>query len=213
MNASEKTDWLQTVYKATNHEQLEVCYDAWAESYERDVLTYGYTYMNPVMVAGLVGRYVKPEKGVLLDAGAGTGMVGEILSLMGHQNVVGIDISMCMLDIADKKGVYKDLHKMVLGEELEFHDDSFSATVSMGVFTPGHAPPESFEELTRITKPGGHIIFTIRDEVYQSEGYREKQEALALEGKWKLVEMTDPFQSLPLEEPDALNHVFAYEVC
>jgi ubiquinone/menaquinone biosynthesis C-methylase UbiE len=212
MNGAAKTNWLQTVYKAKNHEELAVCYDAWAETYEKDVLSYGYTYMNPVMLAGLTGRHVKVNSEKILDAGAGTGMVGEILSLMGHKKIVGIDISDCMLEFADKKGVYHQLHNMVLGEKLDFADNSFEATVSMGVFTPGHAPPKSFEELVRVTAPGGHVIFTIRDEVYSGAGYKEMQEALEKEDKWQLVEMTAPFQSLPLEEPDALNHVFAYRV-
>jgi predicted TPR repeat methyltransferase len=213
MNSYKKNDWLQTVYKAKNHEELAVCYDAWAKTYEQDVLNYGYTYLNPVMMTGLIGRYVEPGKGTVLDAGAGTGMVGEILALMGHENIIGLDISDCMLDLAREKGVYAELRNMVLGQTLDFPDNRFIATVAMGVFTAGHAPPESFNELVRLTKPEGHIIFTIRDQVYLNKGYKEKQEALEKEGKWQLVEVTDPYQSLPLEEPDAMNQVFAYRIC
>ena len=100
----------------------------------------------------------------------------------------------------------------MLGEPLDFPDNSFAATIAAGVFTTGHAPADAFDELLRITRSGGFIIFTIRIEVYLNEGFKEKQEALEKEGKWQLVELTAPFQSLPLEEPEATLQVFVYRV-
>lgn len=211
MNNPDRSKWLHKVYSARNKKELEECYDAWAKEYDRDVLSYG--YRSPTIVSGLIARYVKPQDGTILDAGAGTGIVGEILAPLGYKDLVAIDLSQSMLDLAYSKGVYQDVRRMVLGEQIDFPDNNFAASVAAGVFTAGHAPPESFDELVRITKPGGYIIFTIRTEVYLNEGFKEKQDALEGEEKWRLVEITDPFQSLPLEEPEATLQVFVYRVC
>jgi hypothetical protein len=82
----------------------------------------------------------------------------------------------------------------------------------MGVFTQGHAPPESFDELIRITEPGGHIIFSVRDDVYLNRGFKEKQDILEKEGRWQLVEKTEPFQALPLGDSGIHNRIFVYKV-
>jgi hypothetical protein len=82
----------------------------------------------------------------------------------------------------------------------------------MGVFTENHAPPESFDELIRITKPGGHIVFSVRSDTGLNRVYQEKQDALIHEGKWEVVEETKAFQCLPEARPEVLNQVFVYRV-
>ena len=210
MDLSDRSKCLEKVYSACNNEELTEGYNAWAKDYDQDVLSFGYKI--PAIMTCLIGRYISPDTGTILDAGAGTGILGETLSLMGYKDLVGIDMSQGMLEEAQKKDVHKKLLKMTLGEELDFPDNYFGSTVSMGVFTQGHAPPESFEELIRITKPDGYIIFSVRADVYLEQGFKEKQEALEKEGKWRLIEKTEPFQALPLEEPEILNRVFAYRV-
>jgi SAM-dependent methyltransferase len=163
-------------------------------------------------MTGLIGRYIPPDNGPILDAGAGTGILGEKLALMGYKDLVGIDLSQDMLEVARKKGIHKSLRRMVLGKPLDFSDNSFATTVSMGVFTQGHAPPESFDELIRITQPGGYIIFSVRDDVYLNRGFKEKQDSLEKEGRWELVEKTEPFQAVPLEDSAIHNCIFVYRV-
>jgi len=210
MSGSDRSKWLQKVYNARNNRELVESYDAWAENYERDVSSFGYKI--PAVITGLIGRYLSPDDGPLLDAGAGTGILGEILASLGYKNLVGIDLSRAMLDVAGKKGVYHILRKMVLGEYLDFPDNTFAAVVSVGVFTANHAPPESFEELIRITKPGGYIIFSLRTDKDLIKNYKKKQDTMESEGKWELIEVTDTFQSLPLGEPEVHNQVFVYRV-
>ncbi|MCK5364390.1 MAG: class I SAM-dependent methyltransferase, partial [Gammaproteobacteria bacterium] len=96
-----------------------------------------------------------------LDAGAGTGIMAEILTAMGYPNIVGIDNSPKMLAAAANKKKYRDLHQMILGEALDFADDHFAAVLSAGVFTEGHAPLSRLDELIRITRAKGHIVFSI----------------------------------------------------
>jgi SAM-dependent methyltransferase len=101
---------------------------------------------------------------------------------------------------------------MELGGRLDFPDDAFGAVVSTGVFAAGHAPPESFDDLIRVTKPGGHMIVSIRTDVYEEGGFREKQEALEREGRWQLVEVSPPFAHFRFENPDLMAQVFTYRV-
>jgi predicted TPR repeat methyltransferase len=211
LDAADESKELQKVFAARNNRELTEGYDAWAERYDQDVLRLGYKI--PAIVTGFAGRYLRPDEGKVLDAGVGTGILGEILKPLGYESLVGIDLSQGMLERAHQKGVYRTLHQMVLGERLDFPNDAFIGTVSVGVFTAGHAPLESFEELIRVTKPGGYIIFSIRTDVYLNEGYKDKQDALEREKRWRLAEVSEAFRSLPfLGEPQVESRVFVYEV-
>ena len=104
---------------------------------------------------------------------------------------------------------------MVMGERLDFADDVFAAVTAVGVLTVGHAPPESFDELVRVTKPGGHLVFTVTEPAYHEGGFKEKQEALDADGRWKLVEVTKPYRVLPgaPDESSLLSRVYVYRAC
>ena len=201
---------LQTVFEARDGREAAQLYDSWAEDYERSVASWGYT--TPAVASGLFGRYVKLEDGTVLDAGAGTGITGEVLALLGYRDIVGIDVSPKMLELARRKGAYRELRQMELGGRLDFSDDAFGAVVSTGVFAAGHAPPESFDDLIRVTKPSGYMIFSVRTDVYLEGGFKEKQEALEREERWQLVDVSDPFAHLRFENPDLKIQVFAYRV-
>ena len=54
--------------------------------------------------------------------------------------------------------------------------------------------------------------FTLRPDVYEQNGFREKQEQLVAAGKWELAEVTDEFHGMPKGEPDVLFQVWVYKV-
>lgn len=211
MVTEESSTFLQKVYSANDNSQLKEAYDDWAENYDAHVTAFGYKI--PAVAAGLFGKYVTPETVQILDAGAGTGLMGSILDALGYRGQVGIDMSPGMLNKAKERDIYKDLHQMVLGEKLKFPSDHFGACQSIGVFTAGHAPASAFDELVRVLRKGGHIIFSLLEEVYIPKGYKDKFEALENDGKWQLLEKTKPFPGLPLEDPDLLHRVYVYRVC
>ena len=101
---------------------------------------------------------------------------------------------------------------MRLGVSLEYDSSVFDAVISVGVMTLGHATPESFDELVRITKPNGYIVFTIRTDVYLNNGFKEKQEEMAANKLWKVIEVSDEFRPLPVGEPDVMHQVWVYQV-
>jgi predicted TPR repeat methyltransferase len=208
LDDSERSKRLQNVFSARDNRELESSYDQWADDYEDDMLSLG--YVVPAVAAGFVGRHVPPG-GSVLDAGAGTGMFGSILRVLGYEELVGIDISERMLEKAGEKDAYHALHRMVLGEPLSFDGGSFSAAVCVGVFTTNHAPPEALEELVRVVEPEGWVIFNVRDDVYRKEGFEQKQAALEREGRWRRVKMSEAFQPFRDGNTSFMARLFVYK--
>ena len=201
---------LEQVYAAGSTGELRAIYDDWSGQYDQDLQAFGYSY--PPAIAGLVGRYVRQLDAPILDAGAGTGIVGEVLAILGYTRLIGIDLSGGMLAVARAKDVYVELKNQVLGEPLDFADDAFAAVVSAGVLTTGHAPPSCFDELIRVTRPGGHLIFTLTMPVYEGGGFKAKLEELAAQRRWRAIETTPAWRALPRAPSEsallARAHVF-----
>jgi predicted TPR repeat methyltransferase len=200
---------LEWIDAARSREEFEERYDDWASAYDRDLME-GWDYKLPVFIGDLCMEYVKKRGARILDAGAGTGLGGEYLYQNGYKNLFGMDMSRGMLDEARSKEIYQKLDQMVLGETLDYPDDYFDAILSVG--TIGHAPPESLDEMIRITRPSGFIVFSLRTAFYDEPRFCGKLEALAEVGKWRLIEKTDPILALPGEAPDTYHFGFVYEV-
>ena len=208
-NVDDEQNPVQWVYAASNNRELEERYDQWAKRYDED-LEEDYGWLGPSLALDACKQYLPTDAGIL-DAGAGTGLVGMMLAEAGFHRLTAIDISPGMLEEARSKGVYRELHRMVLGEELDFSDDSFDAVVSIGVLTLGHAPARSLDEIVRVTKPGGFVIFTLRPDLYENAGFREVREELENAGRWELVNMGKPLQALPKGEPEVLHQLWVFK--
>ena len=189
--------------------EIQERYDAWAEEYEQDVASYGYRF--PGIMTGLVSRYLIDQSVPILDAGCGTGILGELLSVLGYKDITGIDLSQGMLDVAGRKGIYQQLRQMELGKPLGFPDDSFGAFAAMGVLGL-YAQAMSLDELVRVTRPGGYGIFTMNEDAYLNGGFKDKHDALEQEGKWRFVEVTKSFVNMPVAAPGRLRQVYVYQI-
>ena len=207
MNSDNKVQW---VYASENNRQLQERYDEWALDYD-DNLESDFGYVMPRMAAETFERFV-PKEARILDAGAGTGLVGVELNRLGYSNIEAMDLSRGMLDEARRKGVYGDFHQMVMGEPLDLDTDSYAAAICVGVLTLGHAPAHSLEELARVVRPGGFVAFTLRPDIYEQNGFREKQRQLESEGAWELAHVTEEFLGMPKGEPDVYFQVWIYRV-
>ena len=200
---------VQWVYGSASNQELEERYDQWATEYDKD-LSEDFAWNAPDNAARVLAGLVASDA-VILDAGAGTGLAGERLAVAGFTNMAAMDISQGMLDVAESKNVYNAFHQMVMGETLGFASDEFDAVISVGVFTLGHAPIHSFDELVRVTKPGGYIVFSLRTDMV-NDGYQDYFSKLEGAGQWKLAQVTDPFQPMPKGEPEVFHQVWAFEV-
>ena len=204
------TEDLAQVYAATSQEELNAAYGNWAAGYDRDTLAAGYCL--PFQVLAWVARHVAPGSGPLLDAGCGTGLSVPYLAALGYDRIAGLDFSEEMLQLAASRHVYADLKRATLGEILPWEDDHFAAFFSTGVFTEGHAPASSLGELCRITRPGGHAIFTVRDKIFHTGGFAAIMADLSARGIWRQLEQSPPFRAFALDEPDVLVTAHVFEV-
>jgi 2-polyprenyl-3-methyl-5-hydroxy-6-metoxy-1,4-benzoquinol methylase len=151
----------------------------------------------------------------LIDIGAGTGLVGEALQRLGFTEVTAVDFSQEILDVARRKGVYRDYRIMNLNFPLaEIEDNQFDATIGVGVFSYGQVEAVALDELVRIVRPHGYIVFTQRVDFYDNNamGFKDKQDRLAQDGVWRLIEVTAPAQYLPKKEPEVMFRAWVYQV-
>jgi predicted TPR repeat methyltransferase len=192
---------IDSVYHSASREQLAKTYDEWASDYDADMQSTG--YIHPAVMIGLVARYVKDPAAAILDAGVGTGTLGQLLSILNYTNLHGVDISKGMLAIARERTVYAQLSQGILGEPLDFKTASMHCIVSTGTFTTGHAPASAFDELVRITKPGGYLIFTVGTVVWDEAGFAAKLAALETSGHLIKAETTPIYHPMPKSKTES----------
>ena len=146
-------------------------YAGWAKTYDEDFAA-RMKFLMPGHVAQLFADL--GGTGPVLDAGAGTGLVGQALSR--HQAVIvdALDLSPEMLRVAQQKGVYRAVIEANLLETLPIEDASYNAVLSSGTFTHGHVGPEALDELLRIAAPGALFVLTIKLEHYEERGFAAK---------------------------------------
>ena len=197
-------------YKVQTTEDARNAYDNWSMQYEADLCATGYRI--PAMIATVFTHHIPLGTTPILDAGCGGGIQAEPLVEIGYRDLVGIDFSDGMLDVARKKSIYSNLKYQTMGDTLDFSDNYFYAVICSGVITPGHAPANSFDELIRVTNKGGKIIFSLRSDEKQMPEYPKKLQDLSFCGAWKHIFSTKPFHSMPYGEPEVLHQVHVYEV-
>ena len=167
-------------------------------------------YRSPAAVVEVCSRLLERDSRIL-DAGAGTGLLGVGLAEAGFPTLDALDLSPAMLAEAERKGVYRELREGRLGDALPYASGAYDAVVACGVLTTGHAPASCLDELARVTRSGGHVVFTLRSD-RTLPGYDEKIAELLRAGSWELVERGDAFQAMPTGEPDVLVRVWAFRV-
>ncbi len=202
------TDKLHRAYHSNSSQETADVYDDWASEYEQHMKNVGYTH--PAMVASMVARHVPASKEQVLDAGAGTGVLGEILSALSYPNIIGLDASEGMLKIAALKTNYLELTHQFLGQRLSFDDDTFALVVSSGVFTQGHAPLDGLDELVRVTRSGGYLVFSIA-RTYLDGPFEQKRQQLEKQNLWRFVDASERYNSTPLEDT-LIAQVFVFRV-
>jgi predicted TPR repeat methyltransferase len=188
MKSDNKT--LNKVYTAKNHEELMDAYKDWAVDYDADTVD-AFGYVAHIESAKALDKVMTDKGARILDAGAGTGLVGEELKKMGYTKMDALDYSKEMLDEAGKKGVYEALIQADMSHPLDIKDNAYDAIVCTGTFTFGHVDANAFDELVRITRPGGMVCFTIREGAYEEYGYRKRMIDLEKNNAWELLSMVD----------------------
>ncbi|SEO72427.1 Methyltransferase domain-containing protein [Salinihabitans flavidus] len=171
-----KSPMLEDAYALRTPQDSVKLYADWAGSYDSDFAAAN-DYQLPRLVAE---HYVRAGgQAPVLDVGAGTGLCGEELKRLGMSDIDATDISQDMLDVAADKSVYRRLFTGDLTQRLDAQDNTYAGIVSSGTFTTGHVGPEAFDELLRVTRPGGLLAISINAKHYQAAGFEAKLKALS----------------------------------
>ena len=201
----ERVGWAYKVSKET--ERARERFDAWAEDYDRDVHDL-LGWNGPDATCEYVLKHVEKDASIL-DAGAGTGLMGVLLRENGYHDLTGTDISQKMLNVARTKKIYKHDFQADLTKPLPVDNESFDCIVCVGV--SGYMIAQTIGDFVRILKPSGHIIYTISDKHYYEHGYSDVVEALALTSCINILEKGEQFAALPISDPHHKARVHVYQ--
>ena len=204
------TGELDHVYGAKDSTAIREAYDAWAPGYDAENIAKGYRVH--AIGAAFLSRYVAPGDGPVLDAGCGTGLVGECLGILGYADLVGTDISEGMLETARTLGAYKRVFQHDLGVPLPEAEGHYRAVICVGSLGPGHAPPHCVAEFARVTGPGGHVVLAPRVDTYEAQGLRATLDDLTDAGVWSLEEVSPEFQPFQIAEPEIKSRIMVFTV-
>jgi len=164
---------LDDAYSLKTPEDSIKLYKKWAKTYDEE-FALNSDYLSPQKISNFFIKHSKDTDTPILDVGTGTGLVGEFLSIKGKKEIIGIDISSEMLHQAKLKKCYSSLIEADITKKIPLKENSFGAVVSAGTFTHGHIGPDSFDELLRITRPGGLFVLSINSKFFIKAGFKEK---------------------------------------
>ena len=182
----EQTEIHEKILNASSTSELMGVYNQWSEAYDED-LTERWGYTSPQLAVHLLTTSMQTKSIAVLDAGCGTGLVGSHLKRHGINDITGIDYSPGMLEQAKAKGIYRSLLMMDLNKPLDLPANSFDAVTCVGTFTSAHVKPEAVNELVRLTRPSGRVIFTVRDDYWEASNFVDQVIALHVQ-KQALIE-------------------------
>lgn len=110
-------------------------YDKWAATYNDEVGYEAQNYVAPVLVAQVsLKSSNNPANSVILDAGCGTGLVGQALAMAGAKAIDGLDLSSAMLTVAKQTGAYRNLAQADLTRRIEKADETYDIATCVGTF-------------------------------------------------------------------------------
>lgn len=169
---------LNRAYALKTPEDSINLYRDWADSYDAGFAD-RMDYLSPQTIAEVFAEFARSSDGPILDVGAGTGLVGQVLSDLGTWELHGLDISQEMLDVALSKGCYREGLQADLTQKLAITDANYGGIVSAGTFTHGHVGPDALDELLRISRPGALFVLGVHSQFYTTQGFDRKLAELA----------------------------------
>ena len=164
---------LNDAYSVKTPEDNIKLYKVWASSYDDDFAKKN-DYRSPVLISNYYDKYSNKNDVPVLDVGAGTGLIAEVMNKKNTIDIDAIDISPEMLESAKSKNCYNKLIEADLTKNLDIENNYSGAIVSAGTFTHGHIGPNALDELLRVTKPSGLFVITIHSKVYVNQNFEQK---------------------------------------
>lgn len=199
-------DWL--LRGSADVDDVARYYDDWAAAYDRDLDDWKYAAPD-VASALLLGHGA--DLGRVLDAGCGTGLVGQALRRAGFTGELhGVDVSSRSLRLADATSAYDRTGVADLQRGLDHTDGAFDALICVGVMTYVPDVERCWREFARVVRPGGVVVVTQREDLWGDRRCPQVIETLAADGVWTPIEVTEARPYLPAN--DALESIGVHYV-
>lgn len=158
-------------------------YDKWASTYDRDMNeTYG--YIGPTVISNALSRDQIARTSSILDAGCGTGLIGDELKKRGFLTIYGADISDGMRVEAEKKTIYRRVIAADFSKPTHILDGVYDIIVAADTFGPGQFTPQSLTELIRLVRRSGPIYALIEGQYFESAQFAATINNLEQSGSW-----------------------------
>ena len=172
--------FLQNAYGLDGSAKTQDYYRRWADTYEAEMRDNGYA--TPTRTAAAMAAHVSDTSAPFLDLGCGTGLSGEALRAAGFKTIDGSDFSAEMLELAAGKNVYRKLTRGDLNDPIPAKAGDYDNIAAIGVFSPGHAPPQIIAEVIGLLPGKGCFGFSLNDHALEDDGYENTIEQLASDG-------------------------------
>jgi SAM-dependent methyltransferase len=155
----------------TDPTMVSKLYDGAAQLYSQRALAAGWQATFDRVIPEM-DRLLKLGARVVLDAGCADGLLAETYTFPSEVALHGVDIAADCLELARAGGKYASLARASLEEPLPFEPETFDLAVCNGVL--GYcASSRPLVELSRVLKPGGHLLLSMRRQDFEDRGYLE----------------------------------------
>jgi len=166
-------------------------YDSWYESAKGRM----YDRLEKKAISQYLPKNTVRKK--LLEVGCGTGHWSRFFSEYGFE-VTGVDISKCMIDIAQRKNISNSLFQVADGHYLPFEDSSFDVTAAVTTLEFVCDAQGVLREMVRCTrKPGGRLLIGVLNELARLNRNRKQTP----ESPYAKARLFSPSQLKQLLEP------------
>ena len=215
---SDKPIGLKEAYAVKSPDDNRALYAVWADTYESE-FTVPKRYVYDRNAAELLCQGFSGS-GPVLDAGCGTGLVGEQLRDLGVTVVDGLDISPEMLAKArsktapDGSPVYRQLIEADLTGPIDIASDTYAGLVSAGTFTHGHVGPDGIAELLRVARPGARCVIGVNSSIFDTDGFKDRFDRYAADGviDGLDVQLRQVYEGTDGSEPNHMAQVAVFTV-
>lgn len=139
---------------------VERTFDAFAATFDANLSALG--YRAPQLVADLLRELLPPpaRQFDIHDLGCGTGLCGPMVRDWAR-DLSGCDLSQGMLDKAERRHVYDDLHHDELVAHMRAHPAKYDALICADTLCYFGDLREALRAAANALRPNGHLVFTV----------------------------------------------------
>lgn len=135
-------------------------YDQASQRYDEVVETTN--YFGPEWLSGQLETSLQPRK--VLDLGCATGTLGSILrTVYPDSEIIGVDISPQMIELADERDCYDVTLVHDLNTELKLEENDADLVVALGFMEFVRDPVQTLREIRRLLTPGGPAYISFQE--------------------------------------------------